>query len=220
MGMRWWIKWVGVAALTVYSVTLIAVEVRISQDFARHFFTDITGPVRFYAINTTLSVFLLWASAIIFAACFVCTHADGQHRKERAFYLSQVLVFGFLGFDDRFKIHEWLGQNIHEWLGGKAGLYDALVLLGVGALEVVLLLTLGGLMSQQLKRNRRYVYLAAFFFAIMITIDALIPREMVPRLSLEDLSKTWATTFLFVFAWSIYYGKIDGLKREARSKVR
>lgn len=207
-----WVRWAGIVALVAYSVTLIAVEVRISQDFARHFFSDITGPVRFYAINTTLSVFFLWSAALIFAACFVCTHANGWHKKERAFYLSQVLVFGFLGFDDRFLIH--------EWLGGKAGLNDALILLGVGVLEVILLLTLGGLMSTQLKRNRRYVNLAAVFFALMIAIDGLVPRELVPRLSLEDLSKTWASAFLFVFAWSIYYAKIDALKREARPKVR
>jgi hypothetical protein len=210
-----WVLGLGTLALGAYSATLIAVEVRVSQDFADYFFTDITGPVRFYAVNTTLAVFLLWSAALIFAACYVCTHADGRHKKERAFYLTQILVFGYLGFDDRFLIHEWLGGRLR-----KVGLElnDATILIGIGALEVVLLLTLGELMGTRLKRNRRYVYLAALFFALMVAIDSLVSPELIPRLSLEDLSKTWASAFLFMFAWSIYYDKITALKREARPK--
>lgn len=198
--------------LGVYSTSLIAIEVIFSQDVARYFFTDITGPVRFYAINTTLSVFLFWSVALVFAASFVSTYAESRYRKERAFYLSQILVFGYLGFDDRFLIH--------EWLGGKAGINDALIIFSFGMLEVTLLLLLGEFTGERMKQSRRYIYLAALFFSFMVFIDALVPRELVPRLSLEDLSKTWAGVFLFMFAWTIYYSKINNLKNEARSKVR
>lgn len=201
-----WVRWAGIAALGAYSVALIAVEVRISQDFARYFFTDITGPVRFYAVNTTLSAFLLWSAALVFAGCFVCTRDDGRHTTERAFYLSQVLVFGLLGFDDRFLVH--------EALGAKLGFSDSLILFGVGALEVGLLITLGGLAGAHRGRDRRYLYIAAFFFALMVAIDGLLPKEMVPRLSLEDLSKTWASALLFVFACRIFYDRVNDLKGE------
>lgn len=71
------------------------------------------------------------------------------------------------------------------------GFNDALILLSVGIMEVVLLLNLGNL-KQQRKRTRHYIYLAGFFFILMIVIDGLMPREIVPILSIEDLAKTWA----------------------------
>ncbi|MEJ7840938.1 MAG: hypothetical protein WKF95_04150 [Rubrobacter sp.] len=207
-----WVRWAGIAALGAYSVALIAVEIKISQNFARHFFTDITGPVRFYAVNTTLSVFLLWSTALVFAGCFICTRDNGQHRRERAFYLSQVLMFGFLGFDDRFLLH--------EALGAKVAFSDALILFGVGALELGLLITLGGLAGAHRGRDRRYLYLAALFFALMVAIDGLLPREMVPRLSLEDLSKTWAGALLFMFACKIFYDRVEDLKQETHPEQK
>ena len=199
--MKWTLR-MGLIMLSIYSAVLIMIEVWISQDFARNFFTDITGPVRFYAINTTISVFLLWSTALIFAI-IVCLEDSKQKRDDRNFYLSQILIFAFLGFDDRFLVHEWLGVVL--------GFNDALILLSVGIMEVVLLLTLGNL-RQQRKRTRYYIYLAAFFFILMIVIDGLLPREIVPRLSIEDLAKTWAAAFLFLFSWGICYEKINALK--------
>ena len=56
--------------LAVYSVVLIVIEWQTSQPYVRQFFTDIKGDVFFYAINTTFSVFLLWATALLFGICF------------------------------------------------------------------------------------------------------------------------------------------------------
>ena len=100
----------------------------------------------------------------------------------------------FLGFDDRFQIHEWLGSRL--------GIEDALIILALAIVELLLLLTLGKL-TERPKGTRYYIYLAALFLGLMILIDGWVPRELVPRLSLEDLSKTWATVFIFLFAWSI-----------------
>lgn len=197
---------VGFTALIIYSISLIMTEVWVSQDFARNFFTDIDGPVPLYAINTTVSVFLLWATALIFAVCVVCTQEGEQQRKERGFYLSQILVFGYLGFDERFQVHERLGYV----LGGP----DYLVLLGVGVIELVLLLTLGNLKNQS-NQAKYYLGLVALFFGLTLFIDGFVPPESVPRLSVEDLSKTWAGVFFFLFAWHIFYNKIDALKRKS-----
>jgi hypothetical protein len=96
--------------LVVYSAVLIGVELSTSQAFVRNFFTDIEGPVHFYAVNTTLTVALLWGAALLFAVCVVCTEGLPDAAQPRWFYLSQVLMFAFLGFDDRFQFHEWAGD--------------------------------------------------------------------------------------------------------------
>ena len=58
--------WLLFASLGLYSVALIGIELCTSQDYVRHYVSDVEGPVRFYAVNTTLSVFLLWATALLF----------------------------------------------------------------------------------------------------------------------------------------------------------
>ncbi len=79
------------ALLAVYSVVLIGVELNTSQDYVRNFFTDIDGPVPFYAVNTTLSVFFLWATALVFAICVACTHGLPDMDRIHWFFISQVL---------------------------------------------------------------------------------------------------------------------------------
>ena len=55
--------------LVAYTGALLSIEYRFGQDYVRNYFTDIKGPVRFYAVNTTLSAFLLWAIALLFFLC-------------------------------------------------------------------------------------------------------------------------------------------------------
>ena len=59
-----------------YTAALLSIEYRFGQAYVRNYFTDITGPVRFYAVNTTFSAFLLWAIALIFFACMLLAEAD------------------------------------------------------------------------------------------------------------------------------------------------
>ncbi len=179
--------------LAVYSVVLIVIEWQTSQPYVRQFFTDIKGDVFFYAINTTFSVFLLWATALLFGICLLCIDRVKQ-RQDYLFYLSQVIMFAYLGFDERFLIHETIGL----WLGRN----DAYLLLGLGFIEIGLLVLLGNL-RQKPKAARYYLYSAAIFFAVMIVIDAKFPSQMVLRLSLEDLTKLWADISLALFAWEI-----------------
>ncbi len=188
----------------IYSILLVGIELLHQQDYVRNYFTDISGPVRFYAVNTTLSVFLLWSTALLFAVSVTLTDSSPLHRRTRAFYLSQILIFAYLGLDDRFMIHEWLGVRLK--------INDALILLGVGLLEIALLFFWGDIR----KRSRSIqvnLFLAATFFAVMTGIDALLPSRMMLRLSLEDLAKTWANLFLFFFAWEICQHHIVILKQ-------
>jgi len=228
--------------VAVYSIGLLLIEWQTSQLYVRQFVTDIQGDVFFYAINTTVSVFLLWATALLFGLCLFCfreqerkispkpnfssisgtpLEGDGnktgvlegisisnilskiQQRQDYFFYLSQILIFIYLGFDERFLFHETIGW----WLGRN----DAYLLLGLGFVEIGLLVWLGNL-SQKPKKARYFLYSAAIFFGIMVVIDALFPSKMVLRLSLEELTKLWADICLFLFAWEILIHQIRQLK--------
>lgn len=179
--------------LIIYSTVLLVLEWQTSQNFVRQFFTDIEGEVPFYAINTTFSVFLLWATALLFGVSLLCVNKM-QQRQEYWFYLSQIIMFTYLGFDERFLIHETVGY----WLGRN----DAYLLLGLGFIEVGLLIWLGNLKAKPVTA-RYFLYAAAVFFAMMVIIDAKFPSQMVLRLSLEELTKLWADMCLALFAWEI-----------------
>jgi hypothetical protein len=58
----------------------------------------------------------------------------------------------------------------------------------------------------------RFFALAVGFSTVMLVIDAKFPGEMVLRLSLEDLSKTWGALFFFLFAWERMLGDIAKLR--------
>jgi len=179
--------------LAVYTAFLVIVELSTSQDFVRHFFTDIEGPVPFFAVNTTLSVFLLWSTALLFLVCFAILGEGVVPLRVRWFYASQVAVFAFLGFDDRFKVHERLG----EWFD----MGDHYVLVAVAVAQCGFLTILGGrtvLHGAALK----CLGLASVLFALMLVVDARFPHDLTLRLSLEDLAKTWACLFFLLFAWS------------------
>jgi hypothetical protein len=189
--------------LILYSVVLLAVEIVTSQDFVRNYFTDIDGPVPFYAVNTSISVFLLWATAVLFAVCFVCVNGKENSRRLQWFFLSQVFVFAFLGLDDRFKFHEAIAWRI--------GIGDHFVLLAVGACEVGLLAILGG-RAIFVGRALSSLIAAIIMFMVMLLFDAVVSHDALLRLSIEDLAKTWANLCFFAFAWQLLVDRIDELK--------
>jgi hypothetical protein len=193
----------GFGVLAVYSAGLLAIEWSTSQDFVRNFFTDIEGPVPFYAVNTTLSVFLLWTAAVLFLVAAACTADDRGAARWRRFFLSQVCVFAFLGMDDRFKFHEWSARHL--------GIGDHWVLMAVAVAEAALLVLLGGALVW---RSRSVLLLGAgtALFGVMFLIDACFPHDMVLRLSLEDLAKTWSAALFCLWAWSLCSRSIDRLR--------
>jgi hypothetical protein len=192
-----------VAGLVAYSAGLLVVEWNTSQEYVRNYFTDIQGPVHFYAVNTTLSVFLLWSAALVFGVCVVLTEPMPAFERRRRFYLSQAFVFAFLGFDDRFMFHEWAAYRLN--------IEDHFILMAVVALDV---LAIALLADRQVYAGRtgRFFALAVGFSTVMLIIDATFPDQMVLRLSLEDLSKTWGALFFFLFAWERMLGDIAQLR--------
>jgi hypothetical protein len=189
--------------IVCYSLTIFTIEWQTSQEVVRHFLTDIgQGEVFFYAINTTFSYSLLWATALIFAVCLLCLEDNMPHR-DGFFYWSQVIMFTYLGLDERFMFHEKLGAWLHH--------NDAYLLLGLGIIELGLLFSFGNLRQKPILA-RYFLFTAACFFAIMVVVDALFPAHMRLRLSLEELTKLWADLCLTLFAWEILRQQISRLK--------
>lgn len=199
------LRLVPLGMMAFYSGVLVTIELSTSQDHVRHYFTDIEGPVRLFAINTTLSVFLLWASALLFAVVLMVIRPES--RRERLFCLSQMAIFGYLGVDDRFLLHERLSDVVP--------LHDTLILVAVGLVEIAALALLGDLRRRS-GWVRGYVAAAGVLFGVMAAIDAFAPSDAVLRLAVEDLSKVWAGWFLFLFSWRILEEHVTELRRRAR----
>ena len=191
------------AGFVAYSATLLLIEWKTSQNYVRNFFTDIQGPVQFYAVNTTLSVFLLWSAALILGVCIVVAKTMPGFERRRRFYLAQALVFAYLGLDDRFMLHEWVGSQLNT--------KDHYLLMAVGAFNVLAIAFLAD-REEFAGLPGRFFALAVGFSTVMLVIDAKFPGEMVLRLSLEDLSKTWGALFFFLFAWERMLGDIAKLR--------
>jgi hypothetical protein len=190
--------------LIAYSLILIFTEIKTSQDYVHYFYADIEGEVPFYAINTSLAVALMLATSLMFKVNSVLLSFEKSKVTQRKFYLSQACFFCYLALDDRFLIHEKLGYIL--------GINDAFIILSLGLAEIAFILTWGN--YQQWKESTKsYLFKAAICFAIMVIMDGFFPQEVVLRLSLEDLSKTWANVFLFLFAWDIFRQNITTLRQ-------
>ena len=204
---------VALSVLSVYSIVLMTLEIVISQPFVRPYFSDIPDyPVQtrftpFFAINTTISVGLFFATALIFGVCLATAKWSETAKHERAFFWSQVVIFAWLGLDDRLKVHEWIGTVLH--------FQDALLIGAIGAIEVVLLWRWGRL-RERTPAAQGAIVVAALFAIGMTLVDGWFPAWVPPRLSLEDLSKTWSTIFLLFFALEIHEGQVAEIARVTR----
>jgi hypothetical protein len=192
-----------------YTLALLGVEYRWGQDYVRNYFTDLSGPVQFYGVNTTLSAFMLWAVALLFFVCWTWARQAQEARQKQLFYLSQVPIFIYLGADERFQLHELWGDLLD--------CNDAYFLLLVGLLEVAALFSLGAVMRQS-RRVKLYLLCAALLFAVMIFFDVIVPDQMLWRLSIEDLTKLWSDMCLLLFAWEIYKQQIGQLLQTAKAE--
>ena len=184
-----------VLLLCVYSLCLLYVEWTKGQVGVRPYVTDITGPVRFYAIHTSLSVGLLAASAGLNLLILGLARRVATDWRTTAFHAAQAGLFAYLACDDRFLIHEELGMRL--------GIEDALILVALGLLELGLLAWLGRLRTRS-PRARHCLALAGVAFAAMLVVDGTFPSEWRFRLSAEDLFKLWGGALLLLFHLELY----------------
>lgn len=201
------IAWLFALLLAVYSIVLGVIELRTSQDFVRHFFTDIEGEVLFHAVNTTLSAGLLGGAALLLAFASL-SGGETVGARARSFLLSQSAMFGLLALDDRFQLHERIGYRL--------GVADHYVMLVWAATELALL-------ALFCRPQFVTVRMAALFvagtgcFGLMLVFDALVPHDMVLRLSIEDLAKAWGAALFFAFAWVAAQFHLDAASRGHRA---
>lgn len=189
--------------LLIYTIVILSIEFFTSQDFVRNFLTDINGPVPFYAVNTSLSTLLFVMTGVLFLVSYQVIEKSPHNKKEIWFYISQVFIFIYLGMDDRFMIHERTKHNVG---------IDGDFIIGFFALaELLVLIYLGKIHKKDLN-TKISLLLAGCFTFIMLIFDNLVPEEMLFRLSIEDLSKTWAGFFLLLFSWNFLSNNITKIR--------
>ena len=198
-------RWLGIAILVLYSAVLLFVEATGTQQDVRPFFSDIPRPSQpaLLGINTTRTAFLLCSTALVFTISLLLGQRRGLAAKTRFFYGSQVLVFLYLAVDERFMVHESIGNTLH--------IADWWALLAVGAAEACLVLWCGELRDRSVW-TRIHLGVGIGFFVLMLLLDMLTPQDGTLRLSAEDLSKTWGATFLLFFAFGHLHQEADRLQ--------
>ncbi|MDP8222611.1 MAG: hypothetical protein P9L99_04570 [Candidatus Lernaella stagnicola] len=205
--------WAAFALITLYTALMIGAALALPAEKVRYFFTDINGPAHlshwvFYGINTTLAVFLEWTTALLFAVRLFMLGDDDDTRRATRFFLGQIVLFAFLGADDRFLIHERLEELY--------GIDDFLTLGALGAVELLLLATWGR--EQWRPRPARNSLVAAGgFFAVMLLVDKFGPDASSLRLAIEDLCKLWSAFFLARFAWLVCRSTLSHRRSNAQT---
>jgi hypothetical protein len=190
--------------LTVYTLLMIYLEARFSQDFVRNYFSDVIGPRPFYAVNSVLSLSLMISTGVLFLVAFILVDGLRGRGKAPLFYASQVVMFVYFALDELFMIHELAGLRF--------GFNDAFYILGLGFVEIIFVVWLGELGSMG-RRARRLLVTGVVLFAGMWFVDAYAPKRAFLRLSFEDLFKLWAIVFFFMWALQICRDRIEDLKR-------
>ncbi|WP_394746799.1 hypothetical protein [Spongiimicrobium salis] len=186
----------GVPVLLLYSIFIVIVELQYGQTGVREYLTDINGSGPFYGLNTTFTTILLTLTSYNFILCALRYHKKEKGRNlQLLFFIIQALIFLYLALDERFKVH--------ERVGGKLGIDDAYVLGLVGVGELVVLYYFKELLWNNTLKSYA-LYLGGLCFGIMILIDAFGAKEGLLRLSFEDLSKTWAIFFLFIYSFETF----------------
>jgi hypothetical protein len=208
--MKSFVKYSVAAFLAVYSITLLVTQALTSEKFVRPYFDDIVGKVAFYGVNTSLSAFFLVATALTFFLSL--SLIKDNNKDEKIFYMSQIVIFLYLAIDDRFQIHD------SEWVMSIPFLGNLLFPI-VGVVNLYFLWKYGKILEKD-RRILKPLLIASILFAIMFTIDVFGPKvNMYLRLSLEDLSKTWANVFFFLFAYNIFQSKVALLQNKEKEEV-
>ena len=180
------------ALLVLYSGALVGIELLGSAELARHLCTDIVGPSRLFALNTSLCAGMLLGAAVLL---WFAAHIGAIPPTDRLYFRLQALLFLYLGVDDRFLLHETWGRLLR--------IDDALILLALGVAQLALLWRLGRLRARS-RAARLYLLGAGVAFGVMVVVDGFAAQlAELPRLTLEDGAKAWGAALLLAFAWEL-----------------
>ncbi|MCW5518103.1 hypothetical protein [Muriicola sp. Z0-33] len=194
---------IGILLLIIYSFFIIYNEFLFGQLHVRQYLTDIKGDVILFGINTTFTTIFLVLIAYNFFLCTV--NYKKSEKSDLPFFVFQTALFLYLAIDERFMIHESLGYHL--------GFKDAFLLVSIGLFELIILYYYKELNWKKTVKSYA-LYLGGLFFGIMILIDTFGAKNGILRLSFEDLSKTWAIFFLFIYSFEFYKLMQKGCKNE------
>jgi hypothetical protein len=178
-----------------YTILFLALNISCSQEQISYYFADISGPVIFYAVNTTFSVLLLWSTGLIFFLCFIIEIETTKELRRIAFYFSQIIVFWFLAADQRFMLHDFLGEAFQ--------IHKAYILLFWGCLEG-LALTWSESFHKASLLAKFNIFIGAFLFFCMFLVSAFIPPDVIMFETTKDMLKIWSSLFILLFSFSFF----------------
>lgn len=192
------------AAMAVYSCVLLGIQARGGDAAVRPYVADITGSVRLASINTTLSVMFLWGAGLL---CLLPLAAPGGTSvRNRRLLVGLALVFAYLGFDDRFLVHEFLSVRF--------GLSEV-VTFGVMGTALGALLWFHRDLWRAYPSARRWLYVAGGATVAMLAVDVGAPEQMPMRVATEDVLKVWGSLSFALFAWNLCVGEVWASRGDA-----
>ncbi|MFO8129536.1 MAG: hypothetical protein R6T99_06505 [Bacteroidales bacterium] len=198
----WWLLF---GLLILYTLGILVLSVINFDGWVIPLYREIRGPSYFFALNTTLTMFFLWGSALLFIVNAMVESMLQNRTRKIVFYVSQAIIFFYMGFDDRFILHEKIGAVL--------SIDDAFVIIIFGIIEMLILVFYEKIQKQPLSRWK-YLLMAGIGFAIMAIADIkFIPLEAygINRTLLEDIPKTWAAFFLMLYPVDILLNRIRKL---------
>lgn len=202
--------WLLLGVMIMYTLGILILSLINFEGWVMPLYEDIYGPSYLFALNTTLTMFFLWASAILFIVNVMVESMLENRTRKIIFYLSQTIIFFYLGFDDRFRIHEGIGDILF--------FDDAYVIIILGIIEFLILVFYEKILRQPLIRWR-YLLIAGILFVIMAVADLKsLPLEEygINDTLIEDIPKTWAGFFLMLYPVDILLFRIRELKEAGK----
>jgi len=208
---------VALILLCVYTVAMIAIELRLGKEHVRGYFEDIVAGRDYplihkvmYGINTSIDVALLAAISVLFLVCVSVSRYASKVSSRLWFECSEVLFFLFAACDERFMIHEKLG-NV-------TSVDNSVYVVLLGVVEL-LLLYYPGRVLQQPWRLKAWLIPVTVCVGISIGLDAAFPTKASEMLTIEDLAKTWAMVFMLIYAWQYCMDAIRSAMRATPDEV-
>jgi hypothetical protein len=193
---------IGLGLLVLYCAVLVGVELQQGPAVARTYLQDEPGPVRFAHVNTTVSVGLLWATALLFAVC-ARVRSRGPARRggsERALLIFLSAFFVVLGIEERFRLCPLLAEAL-----ATREVNVLLALAGLGAAAFAVL----GWRVEHTARELGLLALGGTLGGFALFGDVFLHAGDFLRHSAEDLPKIWAEVLFLTYAWGRLTSALD-----------
>lgn len=200
---KYW--WLLVCLLFIYSSGIVVISF-VKPLWIEPIFDEIRGPFVFFAINTSLTMFFLWASALLFIVNTFAESILENRTRIIVFYIIQAAILFYLGLDERFMFHERAGDA--------TGLDDVIFLLGIVIVELMLLIFYFKIFSQEFRKWRILVWAGILIGITLITDIKYFHTDKFSLLLMliEELAEVWASFLLMLWPVEIILRRVKEAK--------